>query len=306
MYLGYYSSGSTELYREYNSLNACQSATSYNVNCTKVISAGDPIVWRIVRINEDGSIRIVTQDNVGGSQFNTNSGDNASAGYMYGQTGQTGNNAYNLTHANDNPSTVKVFLDDWYVNNLKNYTNLMSTEAGFCNDRSIAPSAGLWANWDTALGYAKNSTVYGARGRLIDQSMNAKENAQPQFKCPNGERDLFTTSSSSKGNKELDYPIGLLTADEVTYAGAAYRKNSESIYLVNGRGYWTMSPTGHAGSFVSAFVVSRSLDAMNVYSHYGVRPVVNLKSTVELTTEVPSGCTEQNGTASCPYMIKIG
>ena len=35
-----------------------------------------------------------------------------------------------------------------------------------------------------------------------------------------------------------------------------------------------------------------------------IRPVINLNSTVELSTELPEGCTKLDGTKACPYIIK--
>ena len=251
-------------------------------------------LWRIVRINEDGSIRIVTQDSVGYSAFNENWDDNAYVGYMYGTPRST---TYAATHANTNDSTIKAYIDDWYVNNLSSYSSYLA-DAGFCNDRSVAPSAGLWYSSDTALGYANNSTLYGAHNRLWN-------NKKPQFACPNASNDLFTTNTSSKGNKTLTNPIGLLTADEVAYVGAALYDPDESGYSKSIY-TWTMSPNNYANYFAFMFGQSyNDLKTWGVHDDFeiGVRPVINLKSTVTLSSTNPSGCSSQNGTASCPYVI---
>jgi len=246
-------------------------------------------LWRIVRINEDGSIRIITEYAVGVSAFNTNDGDNAYVGYMYGLTGQSGSNAYNLTHSNANPSTIKEFLDDWYENNLISYSSYLA-DAGFCNDRSVAPSAGLWSSYDTALGYAKNVTYYGAYNRLVNEY-------QPQFKCPNEGRDLFTTSGSTKGNKALTYPIGLITADEIAYAGGVYNTSNESMYLSSSP-TWTMSPFNYDGpdSLEWWLDVDGSLDVLYVGLEGGFLPVINLRPSVEISGG--------DGTIGNPYIIK--
>ena len=224
---------------------------------------------------------------------------------MYGSTGQSGKNAYELTHENTNNSYIKDYLDEWYEDNLNNYASLISAETGFCNDRSIAPSAGLWFSSDTALGYGTNVTYYGSYNRLI----NLKK---PQFACPNEERDLFTISTSSKGNKALAHSIGLLTVDEAIYAGGVVEKYNDSMYLANGNGFWTMSPTNFDGTSSDGFYafgwcISEwdYLDDLAVFdSSVGVRPVVNLKSTVEVSTKLPEGCTKLDGTEACPYIIK--
>ena len=147
----------------------------------------EDILWRVVRINEDGSTRLITESPVGSSAFNTNSRDNAYVGYMYGTAGSS---TYEATHTNTNNSTVKDYLDNWYQTNLLSYSSYMSPDAGFCNDRSVAPTANTWNSSDTALGYRKNNTYYVAYNRLI----NSK---QPQFACPQT-NDLFTTRISDR------------------------------------------------------------------------------------------------------------
>jgi len=287
IYYGYDLYGTMSVF---NNLSDCQNS-NYNKNCTKIRGAGDSILWRIIRINEDGSIRLITQDSVGESAFNSNAGDNAYVGYMYGSTGQSGNNAYNLTHSNDNPSTIKTYLDNWYVNNLSSYAGYLA-DAGFCNDRSVAPSAGLWNSIDTALGYGRNRTYYGAYNRLVNEY-------QPQFKCSNEGRDLFTTSGSTKGNKELTNPIGLITADELAYAGAVYFEANESMYLTNGKDFWTMSPfrfpgrSASVGYFDSDGYLGHNVE---ITSGLDVRPVINLRSGVEIMGG--------DGTVGTPYIIK--
>ena len=258
-------------------------------------SSGNDILWRIVRINEDGSIRLITQDIVGSSEFNVNYNDNAHVGYMYGTVGSS---TYAATHKNINNSTIKGVIDDWYVNdtNLSNYVNSHLADAGFCNDRSVAPSAGLWYSRDTALGYGKNMTYYGAYNRLY-------ENTIPQFACPNAKNDLFTTVTSTKGNKALTNPIGLLTADEVWYAGATrstnlrfYLNKKDSAERVN---YWTMTPRYFSGSYAYGGMVKSGggiSDLNYLNKSYAVRPVINLQSGVEII----SG----DGTSGNPYIIK--
>ena len=85
-----------------------------------------PIYWKIVRINEDGSIRLIyngTGDDdpfIAFSGFSTSSKskDNTYVGYMYGNNGAT---TYALTHQNNNNSTIKTIIDEWYKNNLLKY-----------------------------------------------------------------------------------------------------------------------------------------------------------------------------------------
>ena len=251
--------------------------------------AAEDILWRVVRINEDGSTRLITENIVGDSAFNSHNNGNAYVGYMYGTTGST---TYEATHANTNNSTIKTYLDNWYQENLLSYTSYMSLDAGFCNDRSVASTANTWASDDTALGYGKNKTYYGAYNRQYKRK-------QPQFACPKT-NDLFTMSTSSKGNKALTYPVGLITVDEAVYAGGTYNNTTNATYYLNiSTEYWTMSPGYFGGAYTNVGDVVRlgkvyfgaSSDGV-----FGVRAAVNLSSVVEITNG--------DGTKDNPYVIK--
>jgi len=238
------------------------------------------ILWRIVRINEDGSVRLITDQSVGQSAFNVNNGDNTYVGYMTGQVGAT---SYADAHSNTNNSTIKTFVDSWYEANLVQYTSMMSTEAGFCNDRAT-----------TGLGYGNNSTSYAAAGRNSRAFI-------PIFNCSQT-NDLFTYSST-KGNNKLDYPVGLLTMDEAIYGGNYINdKDGDYItggYLASNDAWWTMTPHSY-GSGIYYMKSGQDIYTLaytsNMTSVLGVRPVINLKSTVEIS----SG----NGTSANPYIIK--
>lgn len=105
--------------------------------------------WLIVRINGDGSVRIIydgtvahangeesTDRTIGNSKYNYSDIDNAYAGYMYGTPGSS---TYEETHANVNDSEIKKYIDTWYENNIKTskYENYLVDNV-FCNNRSIS------------------------------------------------------------------------------------------------------------------------------------------------------------------------
>ena len=266
----------------YTSTNTEDNKTTYYfrgaVKNNYVSFAG--FTWRIIRINEDGSVRLIKQDSIGNSTFNTTSSDNAYVGYMYGTAGSS---TYEATHANINSSTIKTMLDTWYRNNLTSYSSIIA-DAGFCGDRNPTDSTGI----------GTTDTVYGVFVRL-------SKSYAPQYKCPQN-NDLYTTTTSTKGNKSLTYPIGLITADEVAYAGGTYNKTNESYYLMNGNNFWTISPCTSA---FKAFTLTSVWGVTNkgsvnitfdVRNNYAVQPVINLKSTV--------GITNGDGTSSNPYVIK--
>ena len=233
--------------------------------------------WRIIRINEDGSVRLIKQDSIGTSKFNSFYGNPAYVGYMYGTLSST---TYAATHANTNSSTIKTALDTWYQNNLTSYSSIIA-DSGFCGDRSLSRGTGIGATY----------TDYGAYGRL-------NTNKTPQFKCPQS-NDLYTTATSTKGNKALTYPIGLITADEVAYAGGVHGEINNNYYMVNNELFWTMSPFDSDSCAVVWLVYpDGGLGVGDVDREAGVRPAINLKSTAEI---IDGG----NGTLNNPYVIKV-
>ena len=238
-------------------------------------------IWRIIRVNEDGSIRMIKQDSIGNSTFNANNKDNAYVGYMYGTAGAT---TYEAAHKNTNSSSIKTVVDNWYANNLINYSSYIA-DTGFCGDRSLSSGTGI----------GTTSTQYGPSKRL-----NTSGSESPQFVCTQAS-DLYTTSSATKGNKALTYPIGLITADEVVYAGSTlydggYNSSNRSFYLYGNSSFWTMTPSS---SVISTWVfkvwTSGAYDADVVNTSYGVRPVINIKPNVKTISGY--------GTSNNPYVF---
>ncbi len=235
--------------------------------------------WRIIRINGDGTIRLIyqgtsanttgTRTQTGTSSFNGSYSNNMYVGFKYtsGSVQGTGTN-----------STIKGVLDSWYNSNLKNYVDRIDGNAGFCNDRTLYSGSGT----GTAI------TYYAAYYRLY-------ANNSPSFKCSNSS-DLFTLSSASKGNKALTYPIGLIAADEVVYAGGVYGQINGSYYLYTRQNYWTMSPNCFDGDYARMFFVISDGDLGDgiVRNALGVRPVINLKADTLFTG---------TGTTTDPYVV---
>ncbi len=251
--------------------------------------------WRIIRINGDGTIRIIyngtgtsttgSSTQTGTSTFSINSStynNNAYVGYMY---------TLNQVHGLGTNSGIKSAVDTWYQNNIANntdYTSKISTTTGFCGDRTSTTSSTGAPN-DTG-GTGTTVTYYGARYRL-------NTNKTPTYDCPDPDNDLYTVDGAGVGNEALTYPVGLITADEVAYAGGVYGTGNSSYYLYTNSIYWTMSPSYFNGSNARVFIVYSfgDLDNYNrVDSTFGVRPVLNLKADVQLTG---------SGSASDPFTV---
>ncbi len=212
--------------------------------------------------------------NYDGTNYVTNRGE-LHAGYF--------STSYEEAHKNEVDSDIKIKLDNWYQDNLLQFDSYLA-DAGFCNDRSLYSGVGF---------YNGNHTFYGAYGRLM-------ENKNPQFSCPNPKNDLFTVSNS-KGNKSLKYKIGLITGDEVAYAGAVNGVWNRNYYLCIEASYWTMTPLRYSRNEVTAVnTTSRySLEGPSIYSNNYIRPVINLNAKVEITD------INQDGTINNPYIIKL-
>ena len=187
---------------------------------------------------------------------------------------------------NTTDSSIKTKLDSWYKSNLISYTSYLADET-FCSDRSIS----------SGTGYKMDSyTFYNAYNRLQDRKT-------PSLKCSQ-ESDRFKVSNTSA---KLDYPIGLIQADEVALAGGrAYYNDSYSpnsnYYLYNGKYFWTLSPSyfDSNGSSARVWCVMPS-GSLNPWSSvtisYGVRPVINLKANTLIT--------KGDGSSLNPFVVTI-
>ena len=288
-------------YREYDSMEACQNASYYNKNCTIINRAGKDMYWRIIRINGDGSVRVIydgtsahangessSDRQIGTSVFNNSYNDNAYVGYMYGQTGAS---TYAAAHANTNDSTIKAYIDNWYKTNIVGTANEQYlADNVFCNDRSISTYT---TSPNTKLGYGTNSTYY--RWVYGPWSGTNYGNMTMMLTCPQ-KNDAFTVSDTTNGNGALTYPVGLLSTDEIVLAGG-WLDNNSGYYLYSGQSLWGSSPIYFTGSYAGVHYVGAlgNADGRSYVNRYNaVRPVFNLKAEVLV---------QGSGTASDPYRI---
>jgi hypothetical protein len=144
------------------------------------------------------------------------------------------------------------------------------------------------------LGYGTNQTRYGAYTRLFT-------NKTPQYKCPK-ENDKFTLSvasggTSGYGNNALTYPVGLITVDEVVYAGEHTGVINSTYHLYTNSTYWTMSPFYWNSSYTNVWNINSSgySSGSYVYSGFGAFPSISLNFTAIVSTG--------NGNDTTPYII---
>ena len=223
--------------------------------------------WRIIRINGDGSIRMIYQGvndsptpdagnmtgegtQIGTSAFNTSANHKTYVGLVYNETSQ---------HGYGTNSTVMNRLNDWYNSNLTNYEEkYIDTETGFCSDRNMA-----------------NGSIFNDNG-ILYYAPSERSYANASLNC--NELDIL-----SQDNKKLPNSIGLLTSDEYLLAS----NTDDTNYLMVEIDYWTMSPhdfsaSGSAGIF-TVWSMAKIMGVNDTDDHLGVRPVINVKADVQIT-----------------------
>ena len=268
--------------------------------------------WRIVRVGGDGSVKLILHnDNTAKaanpcssannstsaafarytgttykSAFNANYNDNAYVGFKYGTVGASD---YASAHANTNKSTILTNLETWYTNNLAAYESVIDDNV-WCNDKTNVTDTSYdpWSITPNGKGYAKNVTYYGATQRLVSKS-NSAGGTGPSLKCT-GELSKITSK------------VGLITADELAFAGYAWNIGNTTTYLQENATdtyWWSLSPNGFSGGYAGVWFVYGSIGYFGydiVGSASGVRPSISLKSTTNVTGE---------GTSSTPYIISM-
>ncbi len=198
--------------------------------------------WRVVRINEDNSVKLVLDNNI----------DVISSYYISGES-------YSYSE-----SKISLELDSWFQNNLNTYSDII-TNYNFCEDNTLVNS---------------QLNTYAAYNRAVDSKVAT-------YSCLGQTHNL---------------KIGLLTIDEVLYAGASYNSGASEYYLNNAdlsEEFYLMSPASISGNSYYPFVVSKDgviKTSVIGTSFKGIRPVINVIGNVVITGE---------GTKDNPYVINM-
>lgn len=283
--------------------------------------------WRIVRITGDGSVKLVLHnqdsqsvnpcsstenadlaafpkfaaDDDGTTKFNNDSSSNTYVGFMYGSSSAS---SYASAQANTNKSVILQELEYWYKSAMTAYDDMIA-DVIWCNDKSIVTDANFnpqSAILGTKYGYSDNINYYGAAKRLVPKNIFSAGGDGPSLICQkdynSGKLSKFTVSDTVNGNGALSYKVGLLTADEVAYAGLVVQNiNSTSNYLFENTGnyyWWTMTPFEYLRT-AEMFVVSKNIFYNYTTDKVSYRPTIALKSTT-----VVSG----TGTSEDPYVVQ--
>ncbi|UKI28759.1 MAG: hypothetical protein L6V78_07845 [Clostridium sp.] len=210
---------------------------------------------------------------------------------MYGTVDSS---TYEATHANINKSTILTNLEIWYNDNLKTCESVIDDNV-FCNDKSNVtdtsydPMNAFNTSQITGLGYRTEGTYYAAYKRLYT-------NKTPSLKC-NGTLSKITSK------------IGLITADEVVYAGNVVVTSGSTSYLqenATGSHWWSMTPSDyyvdmqlHSLATEAQVLLIKDNCSVNRYKvnrSNAVRPVISLIP----STTISGG----SGTSENPYKVK--
>ena len=267
--------------------------------------------WRIVRVSGDGSVKLILHnDNTTKvanpcdaannsasaafarysgttytSKFNEKADDNAYVGFKYGTVGASD---YASAHANINNSTILTNLETWYTNNLKTYADTIA-DTVWCNDKTNVTDTSYdpWGWTPNGYGYGKNVTYYGATQRLI--STNGRTGGTgPSLKC-------------NSGLSKINSKVGLITADELAYAGYAAALKNTTTYLqenATDTDWLSLSPSVFFSVYAFVWSVNGGSGDFGNYSVNGgggVRPAISLI----ISTTISGG----TGTSEDPYVV---
>ncbi len=291
------------------------------------------IWWRIIRINGDGSIRLIyagtgatavgitdSKTNALSEAFNGWYTNNMYVGYEY-KSGDMHGYKTGITKSN-----ALSKLEDWFKTNLTdewdNGNGQIDLNAGFCNDRSgstdsLGPSGNGWSEtMEDSGGTGTTPTFYGY--------IRLAKTTQPTLKCStiytngdnimNKNKDYFTyigakgmkqngTDTIITGTQSLTYPVGLVTADEINFAGGVWNKGNTGYWLYTKQYYWTMSPSDfsvHSDAHVFLVNSDGDLEGYTVSYANGLRPVINLKSDTKFKFDHAD---KPKGTSDNPYIV---
>ena len=183
---------------------------------------------------------------------------------------------YSEIFVNKNKSVILSALETWYLENLTSFDDYLD-DVVWCNDIRYD------VTFNRFFGY------------------NRLKNGMPSLVCQNDSLDRnipkYTVNDTVYGNGDLTYKIGMLTADELMFAGAAESDNTDFYLYSNAIGeWWTLTPGYYSGSYYTGIYFNKVLTPLSLWSYgYYIRPSIALKASVAVTG---------TGTSEDPYVVK--
>lgn len=222
-------------------------------------------IWRILQISEDGNIRMILNSGIGSTSVYNSSSSATSLDIA-------------KTKLSYNESTIKTVVDNWYNNNLSNYSDKIVTSK-FCSD--------LTSYTRTSSSTSSSVTYFQSYENIGPDSAN------------------YTPSLSCNSEYIFESNIGLISAEEVVLAGGSFSKSNTNYFLYNKditTYFWTLSPAFYDPnqSYVDVFIVNSDGELTDwsknlLNNDYEVRPVITIDGNYEMTG---------NGTETSPYQYK--
>ena len=200
----------------------------------------------------------------------------------YNAGGRWARTMYDAAFANLKKSTSLMNLETWYKAKLESYTSKLA-DVIWCNDKKTASTS------TTSVTFAINQRMQSGFSMVCNDDNLG------------GSLNKYTVYDEINGNGELTYPIGLLTADEVVFAGGSVSGDMGSTYLIknisSNAGVWTMTPVGWYYNDGNTHVAFNAKNFVVTYSsaNYYLRPSIALKGSVGV-----SG----SGSASDPFVVR--
>jgi hypothetical protein len=223
--------------------------------------------------------------------------NNSLAGF-YSLSTYVSSTSYIQAHANINKSFQLKLLEAWYNLRLTNYSDKLA-DVIWCNDKSLGTIIAPPDFTETkSLGYGNNFSNY-----------QASQRTTPTLICPNdengGKLSKFTVDDTLHGNGDLDYPIGLLTADEFLFSGMKIESsgnsdnsNSNTFLFKNTKETMTLTLSPFEYSNIVFLSSSYNGSVISVFAGLelpGFQPSIALKSNVMVIGI---------GTQDSPYIVK--
>ena len=278
--------------------------TSYyyrgNINNNYVEFAN--MCWRILRVTGNGDIKLVLYN--GNAESVNNPCSNVKSVYApfsYYKMGSSTNYHYKAFNS----------LDTGYV-----YTGFMygpETDITVNSTDSIALSSlkGFYDQFLRKYNSMIADTIYcGDKSGTTASNVLSRIYRSPTLTCPadakGGKAGSYTATDIVNGNGKLrgndgygskPYKIGLLSADEVAFAGLTSSANTSTFlgYSAEGDTYWTMSSAGNGSPYEVFFVKDgTSIDYDILTERHYIRPVIALLSSTKVTG---------SGTKTDPFVV---
>ena len=242
--------------------------------------------WKIVRVNGDGSLRLI-YNGTSTTPDNSDLVHSYAVGYLlynlsYDEPKYTG-----YTYDNGTDSYIKKEVDTWYSKALGN-TEYDSKVIGgrFCSDSSGYKPASDYGFSDS---WVSDGWIFLTYDRLGQTETGYTKENSPTLKCP-------ATTESYGGSYRLK--AGLIIADELVLAGESlYVDTDNYLSSINRYNYYSMTPAAFIDNTPTVWnIYGDYLDSGGyVVDYQYIRPVIN----VSVSENFSSG----DGTVSNPYVI---